>query len=379
MSIGLPNSKFSGGQPLQRLGVSSRQYKVAPSIAEGAIFIPKPHERVAFKLKVNGGGDAGQPMPTLGQGNTQPVQLLGSGNSSGQAADPATGLPTGKNIASGNFGANGLTARLDQAAWKGQPGGQVVMEIKANPTKERGSKDPIPTQEEGRQVNNRQINFTQQYDSYGRPRIGFSREPYDFAATKFVSVTNQIAFQANMAAMHSSYDSYLLSGKGSPTGGQPSTQTGTDPTQSNASGVTPQAGSDVASQQAGPVAAGQGVGTGNAAENTVGGANAAQDSPPAVVGQGASGVGANEIPIFGSTSDKPSDKTTGNAGGADAKSDKVTAKESFDMQKTKPAETSEHDGDSDNAKKATPGGKVGATYGNSAGQDAKSGSLNVAV
>jgi hypothetical protein len=342
--MGLPNSKFNAGQPIQRLGVTSRQFKVAPSVAEQAIFIPKPHDRVDFKLQTNAGADAGQPMPALGQGNArEAVQLLGSENNSGQATDPASGLPTGKNIASGNLGANGLTARFNQAAWKGQPGGQVVMEIKANPIKETGSKDPIPTQEEGRQVNNRQINFTQQYDSYGRPRIGFSREPYDFAATKFVSVTNQIAFQANMAAMHSSYDSYLLSGKGSANGGQPPSQ----------------AGSDAASQQAGPVVAGQ-------------------DSQPAVVGQGASGVGANEIPIFGSTSDKSSGKTTGNLGAAD-KSDKVTAKESFEKQKTKSGETSEHDGDSDNAKKVAPGGKVGPTYGNSAGQDAKSGSLNVAV
>jgi hypothetical protein len=367
--MGLPNGKFSASQPLQRLGVASRQYKVAPSIAEKAIFIPKPHDRVAFKLQVNSGGTTGQPMPALGQGNAgEAVQLLGSGNGSGQATDPASGLSTGQNIASGNLGANGLTAKFDQSAWKGQPGGQVVMEIKANPTKERGAKDPIPTQEEGRQVNNRQINFTQQYDSYGRPRIGFSREPYDFAATKFVSVTNQIAFQANMAAMHSSYDSYLLSGKGSATGGKPPPEVGTDTSQSNTA-TNPQAGVGAAQQQAGPVVAGQDSGAGNGA----------QDSAPVETGQGAPGVGVNEIPIFGSTSDKSSVKATGNEGGADAKSDKVTAKESFDKQKAESTETSERDGDSDDAKKATLGGKAGSTYGNGAGQGAKSGSLNVAV
>jgi hypothetical protein len=319
-------------------------------------------------------------MPTLGQGNTrEAIQLLGSGNGSGQATDPASGMPTGKNIASGNLGANGLTARFNQSAYKGQPGGQVVMEIKANPKKEFGSKDPIPTQEEGRQVNNKQINFTQQYDSYGRPRIGFSREPYDFAATKFVSVTNQIAFQANMAKMHSSYDSYLLSGKGSPTGGQPSSEAGADSAKPSDISAVTQAGSGAAPQQAGPVAPGQDSGVGNGVDNSKGGANAAQDSKPVVMGQGASGAAAKEIPIFGSTSDKQNDKTTGDTGGADGKSDKVTAKESFDAQKAKPAETSEHDGDSDNAKKTAPGGKVGASYGVGAGSDNKSGSLNVAV
>jgi hypothetical protein len=71
----------------------------------------------------------------------------------------------------------------------------------------------IATQEEGRQVNRGQTHFTQQYDSYGRPRIGFSREPYDFAATKFVSVTSQIAFQTNMANIHEEYKKYLITGK----------------------------------------------------------------------------------------------------------------------------------------------------------------------
>jgi hypothetical protein len=369
MSLGLPNSKFSASQPMQRLGVTSRQYKVAPSIAEQAIFIPKPHDRVDFKLQVNAGGSAGTPMPALGQGNAQEaVQLLGSANGPGQGADPSSGLPTGKNIASGNLGTNGLTARFDQSAWKGQPGGQVVMQINANPIKDTGAKDPIPTQEEGRQVNNRQINFTQQYDSYGRPRIGFSREPYDFAATKYVSVTNQIAFQANMAKMHSEYDKYLLTGNGSPDKGP---QAVADSTQQ-----TPPA---AAQQQAGPGVPGQDSGAANADSNVTSGAKSAETSQPNVAGQGASGVGVNEIPIFGATSDKPSVKTTGNEGGTGANSDKVTAKESFDNQKTQSTETSEADHDSDDAKKTGAGAKVEAAYGSSAGQDTKSGSLKVAV
>lgn len=361
MSMGLPNAKFNAGQPVQRLGVTSRQFKVAPSIAEGAIFIPKPHDRVDFKLKVGAGGGSPAPMPTLDQGKApETVPLMGSADNSGQ--------PNGQNIATGQLGTNGLTARFNQSAWQGQPGGYVAIEINSNPTKQTGQDDPIPTQEEGRQVNNKQINFTQQYDSYGRPRIGFSREPYDFAATKFVSVTNQIAFQANMAQMHDEYDKYLLTGNGSPGKGQASAQAGPDATQPNAPGAV---------QQAGPDVTGQDKTAGNAAGNSKGGANAAENSQPTVIGQGAPGVSANEIPIFGSTSDKPSVKTAGDKSGA--KSDKVTAKESFEKQKTESTETSEHDTDSDDAKKGGVAGQVGTTYGNSAGKDAKSGSLNVAV
>lgn len=371
MSLGLPSAKFSSDQPIQRLGVTSRQYKVAPSIAEQAIFIPKPHDRVDFKLKVNAGADVGQPMPTLGQGNEQEaVQLLGSGSNSSKATDNGSALPTGQNITTGNLGVNGLTARFDQAAWKGQPGGYVTMEINNNPSKQTGSTDPIPTQEEGRQVNNRQINFTQQYDSYGRPRIGFSREPYDFAATKYVSVTNQIAFQANMAEMHSEYDKYLLTGKGSPESGQPSPQTGEETAPANAPGAT---------SQAGPEVTGQDKTAGNAANTIIGGAKTAEMSQPVVMGQGKDEKGVSEIPIFGSTSDRPSEKATANEGGGDAKSGKVTAKESFEKQKTESSKTAERGGASDNAKKTGVAGQVGATYGNSAGHEAKSGSLDVAV
>ncbi|MBF0635557.1 MAG: hypothetical protein HQK85_12975 [Nitrospinae bacterium] len=350
MSMGLPSTKFSSGQPVQRLGVSSRQFKVAPSIAEQAIFIPKPHDRVDFKLKVDTGGASAEPMPTLGQGKAaQAVQLMGSGDNSGQS----TGQPTGQNIATGQLGAHGLTARFNQSAWQGQPGGYVEMEINNTPNKQTGLSDPIPTQEEGRQVNNRQIHFTQQYDSYGRPRIGFSREPYDFAATKYVSVTNQIAFQANMAQMHDEYDKYLLTGNGAAEKAQ-------------------------APQQADPSAAGQAKTTGNAVDGAASGAKTAEPSQPDVSGQGKDGKGASEIPIFGSTSDKQGIKETG----ANARSDKVTAKESFEMQKTKSteaSETSENDGDSDDTAKSGAVGHVGVAYGKGSGQDAKSGSLNVAV
>ena len=373
MSMGLPNTKFNAGQPIQRLGVASRQYKVAPSIAEKAIFIPKPHDRVDFKLKVGAGRSEVKPMPSLGQGKAaESVQLLGSGDNSSQSTDH----PTGENIAAGTLGVNGVTARFDQSAWGGQPGGYVAMEINSDPNKQTGLSDPIPTQEEGRQVNNRQIHFTQQYDSYGRPRIGFSREPYDFAATKYVSVTSQIAFQANMAQMHDEYDKYLLTGNNPTDNSQPSQQ----------------ATSDTA-QQAAPNVTGQDKGAGDPASNVIGAAKAAEMSKPNVMGQETvdamykptvmghdeAGKGAKEIPIFGSTSDKPSVKTTGNEGGSDPASDKVTAKESFEKQKMESTETSEGDGGSDDGKKSGAGGRVGFAYGSGAGHDAKNGSLSVAI
>lgn len=373
MSMGLPNTKFSAGQPIQRLGLTSRQYKVAPSIAEKAIFIPKPHDRVDFKLKVGVGGSEVKPMPTLGQGNArETVPLPGSGDNSNQSTD----MPTGQNIAAGSLGVNGLTARFDQSAWSGQPGGYVSMQINDTPNKETGLSDPIPTQEEGRQVNNRQIHFTQQYDSYGRPRIGFSREPYDFAATKYVSVTNQIAFQANMAQMHDEYDKYLLTGNGSIDNGQP-----------------PQQGVSDTAQQNAPEAPGRDKCATDTTSNVIGGEKVVEMSQPkvmgqetvdamykpTVMGQDEAGEGAKEIPIFGSTSDTSGAETTGNEGDSGPGSGKVTAKESFDQQKMESTEISEGDSDSDDAKKTGVGSRVEAAYGDGAGSDAKSGSLNVAV
>ncbi len=152
MSLGLTNARLSMGTR------QLRTQKVAPartSIAEDAKFIPKPRKRVEFKLA---GGN-------------------------------------GANIGRGPLGKNGLTAQFNDSAYRGRPA-IVVMEINANPQKDFSV---IATQEEGRQTNRAaQTHYTQQYDSYGRPIIGFSREPYDFAATKYISITSQIKFQENV-------------------------------------------------------------------------------------------------------------------------------------------------------------------------------------
>lgn len=153
MSLGLTNARLSpmGGRRL-------RTQKVAPartSIAEDAKFIPKPRKRVHFKLIGGNGG----------------------------------------NIAQGRLGKFGLTAQFNESAYNGKPP-IVVMEIDNTPAKDYSV---IATQEEGRQTNHAaQTHYTQQYDSYGRPIIGFSREPYDFAAAKYISLTSQIKFQENV-------------------------------------------------------------------------------------------------------------------------------------------------------------------------------------
>ncbi|HEB72732.1 MAG TPA: hypothetical protein ENI77_08945 [Nitrospirae bacterium] len=190
MGLGLESAKLGVGAPVSKVRIS-RKYLVSTSIAEKAIFIPKPRKRVDFKLMapgltpMGGGGDIALP----GSGKAIKTDVKGS------------------NISKGTLGANGLTARFTSNAWKGAPNGYVKMEIDLTPTKQN---DVIVTQEEGRQVNNKEIFFTQQYDSYGRPRIGFSREPYDFAATKYVSVTSQIAFQKNMQKTQETFDKYSL-------------------------------------------------------------------------------------------------------------------------------------------------------------------------
>jgi len=153
MSLGLTNARLSpvGARRL-------RTQKVAPartSIAEDAKFIPKPRKRVTFKLM---GGN-------------------------------------GANIGRGQLGRFGLTAQFNESAYRGRPA-IVVMEINRNPQKDFSV---IATQEEGRQTNRAaQTHYTQQYDSYGRPIIGFSREPYDFAASKYISMTSQIKFEENV-------------------------------------------------------------------------------------------------------------------------------------------------------------------------------------
>ncbi|VAX23427.1 hypothetical protein MNBD_NITROSPINAE04-2118 [hydrothermal vent metagenome] len=199
MSLGLTNSKFAMGQPPQRMGLVSRKYKVTTSIAEGAVFIPKPRKRVTFEMNLPGSG------PTeVNRRRYDPIPLPGAGKvGKTNVVDSMT---------RGELGANGVTKRFDSSAYTGAPQGYVKMSIDYTPDKQS---DVIVTQEEGRQVNNAAIHFTQQYDSYGRPRIGFSREPYDFAATKFVSVTNQIAFQQNTSQTRESFNEYLLNGSGS--------------------------------------------------------------------------------------------------------------------------------------------------------------------
>ena len=152
MSLGLTNARLSMGT--RRL----RTQKVAPartSIAEDAKFISKPRKRVTFKLMGGNGG----------------------------------------NISKGQLGKNGLTAQFNESAYHGRPA-LVVMEIDRNPQKDFSV---IATQEEGRQTNRAAYtHYTQQYDSYGRPIIGFSREPYDFAAAKYISMTSQIKFDENV-------------------------------------------------------------------------------------------------------------------------------------------------------------------------------------
>ncbi len=235
MGLGLSNAKLGANPPQQRLGISSRKYLVTTSVAEQAIFIPKPRKRVTFKMNLPGSG------PTqVDKRRYEPIPLPGSNTRS--SANAVNSLQRGQ------LGDNGLTARFNQNAYQGSPGGYVKMEIDNTPSKQR---DVIVTQEEGRQVNNKQINFTQQYDQYGRPRIGFSREPYDFAATKFVSVTNQIAFQQNMAGIHDRYNEYLLAGNGAEGSDTPKAPVfGNSPGQTNQAEAIPALGSG--SQGGGP-------------------------------------------------------------------------------------------------------------------------------
>jgi hypothetical protein len=167
MGLGLTNARLTpvGGRRL-------RTQKVAPartSIAEDAKFITKPHKRVRFKV-------------------TADYVVMG-GN--------------GSHIRQGQLGRDGLTARFDAEAYGGRPP-LVVTEIDYTPQKDYGV---IAIQEEGRQTNRAAYtHYTQQYDSYGRPIIGFSREPYDFAATKYVSITSQIKFQENMEKTRELYN-----------------------------------------------------------------------------------------------------------------------------------------------------------------------------
>lgn len=197
MSLGISSAKLGAGQGAPQVR-TSRKHLVTPSIAEQAIFIPKPHKRVDFKLQANGL----KPLGAGSSGNSEPIPLPGQNKSGGKGGGMEV---SGSNIRQGSFGTHGLTARFGKDAWAGAPGGYVKMEVDMTPAKQH---EVIAPQEEGRQVNHHQIHFTQQYDAYGRPRIGFSREPYDFAATKYMSITSQLAFQQNMAKTHEVYNEY---------------------------------------------------------------------------------------------------------------------------------------------------------------------------
>lgn len=195
MSLGISSAKLGAGQGAPQVR-TNRKHLVTPSIAEQAIFIPKPHKRVDFKLQATGL----KPLGADGGPSSEPIPLPGQKTGGGKDVDVS-----GSNIRQGSFGTHGLTARFGKDAWAGAPGGYVKMEVDMTPNKQH---EVIAPQEEGRQVNHHQIHFTQQYDAYGRPRIGFSREPYDFAATKYMSITSQLAFQQNMAKTHEVYNEY---------------------------------------------------------------------------------------------------------------------------------------------------------------------------
>lgn len=213
MELGLTNVKLS----LPGSGSSIRGVKrvkpARPSIAEDAIFIPKPRERVHFDLK--------KPNLTSLSGsdsNTSPEDIPLLGESSDQ---PEAYIKANLNNP-GSLGPNGVTAQITKETYQSMSA--VEVDINNNAQKDFSV---IATQEEGRQVNHAQIHYTQQMDSYGRPIIGFSREPYDFAAIKYMSITSQVKFQENMEDTRKNYDQYFL-GKETPSD---PTQTEPDPTE----------------------------------------------------------------------------------------------------------------------------------------------------
>ncbi|MBI5638064.1 MAG: hypothetical protein HZA03_08860 [Nitrospinae bacterium] len=191
------------------------------SIAEDAVFIPKPHKRVDFKVNVPGGG-TGEVNVGFGGGKSagKPIPLPGQATDNGGGVMQPIGAQdvTGQNISYGSLGQHGLTAEFGKASYAA-PEQLVKTEYAATPKKDFTA---IASQEEGRQTNNaKQTHYTQQYDAYGRPRIGFSREPYDFAATKYMSKTSQIKFQQNMQATRQAYGKYAASGAAPETGAVP--------------------------------------------------------------------------------------------------------------------------------------------------------------
>jgi hypothetical protein len=203
MGIGLSNVKLSVAKsPSEYI---SKPKKARPSIAEDAIFIAKPKKRVSFELadpiKDKGGTASslkGKGLPLPGSGSGGEVKLPGDGSSKPE--------DTGAELAP--LGKNGVSAKLTSAQYGGEPTeGYVKMEVDYVPEKDHSWDAP---QEEGRQINNHQVPFQLQYDSYGRPRIGFSREPYDFAATKYIQLTSQIKFNQNVGKTKEHFEQYFL-------------------------------------------------------------------------------------------------------------------------------------------------------------------------
>jgi len=190
MSLGLTNARLGSA------GARAKVEKVAPartSIAEDAKFIPKPYKRV--KYKVNAGFKPLGAKPADGGGGPDAIPLPGQKN-----VKPSD--VSGGNIRQGSLGKYGLTASFGRSEW----GGIVPkVEMVIDPTPEKDF-SVIATQEEGRQTNRAAYtHYTQQYDAYGRPRIGFSREPYDFAAIKYIVKTSEIKFQENMDSTYEAY------------------------------------------------------------------------------------------------------------------------------------------------------------------------------
>jgi hypothetical protein len=176
MGIGLTNARLAGG--------AIHIQKITPartSIAEDAIFIPKPRKRVDFKISDSS--------------KMAVANLPGSGQ--------AIGSPDiGGNLKMGSLGKDGLTASFTKESYSSRAN-HVDIEYDRNPEKDY---DVIAPQEEGRQTNNAHTtHYSQQYDAYGRPRIGFSREPYDFAATKYIYKTSEIRLMENVESSRAAY------------------------------------------------------------------------------------------------------------------------------------------------------------------------------
>ncbi len=225
MSIGLSNVKLSASNSHSEY--TQRVKRARPSIAEDAIFISKPKKRVSFEV-VNpvkdgagagsGSSNRGKEIPLPGSiSNSGEVQLLGEGgNNNSNNNAPVLGeikkLDTADVAGLSNeipaLGENGISAKLSGEQYVGNPTeGYVKMKVDYNPQKDHSWDAP---QEEGRQINNHQVPFQLQYDSYGRPRIGFSREPYDFAATKYIQLTSQIKFNQNVGKTIEHFKQYFL-------------------------------------------------------------------------------------------------------------------------------------------------------------------------